>query len=175
LKAIRIIQDEHRSIAAVLHGMLYLVREIRDRGTRPDFAVLGAMIYYLDTVPERFHHPKEDRYLFKRLRERHAGSGPLIDRLEEEHRVGAEKIRTLEQTLARYEHGGDAESAAFIAAVEAYATFHWSHMRCEETELLPLAQEHLTAGDWEAIDEAFWSALRTTLAGSMTPAFTRSS
>ena len=28
-------------------------------------------------------------------------------------------------------------------------------MRCEEKELLPLAQEHLTAGDWEAIDEAF--------------------
>ena len=87
------------SIAAVLHGMLYLVREIRDRGARPDFAVLGAMIYYLDTVPERFHHPKEDQYPFKRLRERHTGAGPLIDRLEEEHRVGAEK--------------GDAESAAF--------------------------------------------------------------
>jgi hemerythrin-like domain-containing protein len=155
VKAIRIIQDEHRSMAAVLHGMLYLVREIRDRGAAPDFAVLGAMIYYLDTVPERFHHPKEDRYLFKHLRERHAGAGTLLDRLEEEHRVGAEKIRSLEQALARYQQGGDKESAAFIAAVEAYATFHWSHMRAEEKEVLPLAEKHLTAGDWEAIDEAF--------------------
>jgi len=155
VKAIRIIQDEHRSIAAVLHGMLYLVREIRDRGAKPDFAVLGAMIYYLDTVPERFHHPKEDRYLFKRLRERHSEAGALLDRLEEEHRVGAEKIRTLEQALARYQQGGDNEAAAFIAAVEAYATFHWSHMRAEEKEVMPLAEKHLTASDWEAIDEAF--------------------
>ena len=28
----RVIQDEHRSLAAVLHGMLYLVHQIRDRG-----------------------------------------------------------------------------------------------------------------------------------------------
>ena len=28
-RAIRIIEDEHRSLAAVLHGLLYLVREIR--------------------------------------------------------------------------------------------------------------------------------------------------
>jgi len=30
VQAIRIIQEEHRSLAAVLHGMLYLVHEIRD-------------------------------------------------------------------------------------------------------------------------------------------------
>ncbi len=44
--------------------MLYLVHEIRDRGAKPDFGLLGAMIYYIDTVPERFHHPKEEQYLF---------------------------------------------------------------------------------------------------------------
>jgi hypothetical protein len=36
----RIIHDEHRSLAAVLHGMLHLVHAIRDRGVRPDFNVL---------------------------------------------------------------------------------------------------------------------------------------
>ena len=47
MKAIRIIHDEHRSLAAVLHGMLYLVNAIRDRGAKPDFKVLGAMVYYI--------------------------------------------------------------------------------------------------------------------------------
>ena len=64
MQADRIIHDEHRSLAAVLHGMLHLVHAIRDRGARPDFNVLGAMIYYIDAFPERFHHPKEDEYLF---------------------------------------------------------------------------------------------------------------
>ena len=155
MEAIRIIQDEHRSLAAVLHGMLYLVHQIRDRGTKPDFDLFGAMIYYIDAFPERFHHPKEDQYLFRLLRIRHPGAAALLDRLKTEHRVGAEKIRTLEQALARYEQGGASEFTNFLTAVEGYAAFHWDHMRAEEREILPLAEQHLSAGDWEAIDAAF--------------------
>lgn len=155
MQSIRVIQDEHRSLAAVLHGMLYLVHEIRDRGAKPNFELLGAMVYYIDSVPERFHHPKEDQYLFWLLRIRHPNAAPLLDRLQSEHQAGAEKIRTLEQALVRYQQGGTAEFPNFLAAVEAYATFHWTHMRTEEKEVLPLAEQHLTAGDWEAIDAAF--------------------
>lgn len=155
MKAVHIIRDEHRSLAAIIHGMLYLVHEIRDRGATPDFNVFGAMIYYIDTVPERFHHPKEDQYLFKLLGLRHPPAAPLLARLEAEHRTGAEKIRTLEQALARYQQGGAAEFPGFLAAVEDYAAFHWNHMRAEEDEVLPLAQKHLTAEDWKAIDMAF--------------------
>jgi hemerythrin-like domain-containing protein len=155
MDAIRVIQDEHRSLAAVLHGMLYLVHQIRDRGAKPDFDLFGAMIYYIDAFPERFHHPKEDQYLFRLLRIRHPQAAPLLQRLEAEHHAGAEKIRTLEQALARYQHGGASEFTDFLNAVEAYATFHWDHMRAEEKEVLPLAKKHLTTGDWEAIDAAF--------------------
>jgi hemerythrin-like domain-containing protein len=155
VKAIQIIRDEHRSLAAVLHGMLYLVREIGKRGKKPDFRVLEAMVYYIDTFPERFHHPKEDRYLFRILRLRCPDAASLLDRLETEHRAGAEKIRALEQALARYRAGGPAEFSNFRAAVEAYATFHWDHMHAEERELLPLAEKYLTTADWQEIDTAF--------------------
>jgi hemerythrin-like domain-containing protein len=155
MRAVRIIQSEHRSLAAVIHGMQYLVHEIRERGAKPDFALLGAMIYYIDAFPERFHHPKEDRYLFRLLRTRCTEAGPLIHRLEVEHRAGAEKIRLLEQALARYQNGGAGEFSAFAAAVEAYAAFHWDHMRAEEKELLPLAEKHLTPDDWNVVDDAF--------------------
>ena len=78
MQAIRVIQDEHQSIAAVLHGMSCLVRETRDHGVKPDFAVLGAMIYYLDTVPTRHSRhtpipypvlsaPRDHRALFRRI------------------------------------------------------------------------------------------------------------
>ena len=155
MQAIGVIVNEHRALAAVLHGMLYLVREISDRGDKPNFALFGAMICYIDAFPERFHHPKEDEYLFRLLRMRHPQAAPLLDRLKVEHRAGAEKIRTLEQALVRYQHGGGAEFPEFRAAVEAYAAFHWDHMRLEEKEVLPLAQRYLSIGDWEAIDAAF--------------------
>ena len=155
MQAIRIIRDEHRAIAAILHGMLFLVRKIRDRGATPDFNLFGAMIYYIDAFPERFHHPKEDRYLFHVLRIRHPASASLLDRLEDEHRTGAYKIRALEQALARYQHGGASEFPDFAKAVEDYAAFHWNHMRAEEDEVLPLAEKHLSAADWEGVDTAF--------------------
>jgi len=155
MEAIRIIHDEHRSLAAVLHGMLYLVHEIRDRGAKPNFDLFRAMIYYIDAFPERFHHPKEENYLFRSLRIRHPGAKPLLDRLEGEHWTGAHKIRTLEQALVRYHDGGAIEFPSFAAAVEDYAAFHRSHMRVEETEILPLAERHLSPDDWQAIDEAF--------------------
>jgi hemerythrin-like domain-containing protein len=155
MEAIRIIRDEHRSLAAVLHGMLYLVHQTRDRGDKPDFDVLGAMIYYIDAFPERFHHPKEDEYLFRLLRIRHPAAAEVLDRLKTEHRAGGEKIRTLEQALARYQQGGASEFSNFLTAVEAYAQFHWMHMKTEEQVVLPLAEKHLTNGDWEAIDAAF--------------------
>jgi hemerythrin-like domain-containing protein len=155
MEAIRIIHDEHRSLAAVLHGMLYLVREIRLRGAAPNFALFGAMVHYIDTFPERFHHPKEDAYLFRYVRLRHPDSEPLLDRLETEHRAGAERIRVLEQALQRYANGGSGEFGAFAEAVQSYAAFHWDHMRTEEDQLLPLARTHLTPDDWREIDAAF--------------------
>ena len=155
VNAIQIIREEHRGLAAVLHGMLYLVRQIRERGIAPDNDVFGAMIYYVDAFPERLHHPKEDLYLFRPLRLRHPEAGPLLDRLEAEHHAGAERIRTLEQAYARYTQGGDREFDAFAAAVNDYVNFYREHMRQEETEVLPLAERYLTPDDWAVVDAAF--------------------
>jgi len=155
MQAIRIIHDEHRSPAAVLQGMLYLVRETRLRGAKPNFPLFRAMVYYLDTFVERFHHPKEDEYLFKLLCLRHPDAAPLVAQLQSEHRAGGEMLRGLEQALARYEEGGAREFAAFAEAVQSYAAFEWSHMRTEGDRLIPLARIHLTADDWRIVDEAF--------------------
>ena len=155
MESIRIIHLEHRSLTVVLHGMLYRVRDLRFCGPEPDFDVLRAMVRYIDTFTERFHHPKEDAYLFTRLALRYAGAVPLIDRLAAEHRTGLEKIHALEQALDRYQAGGTAGFAEFATAAQAYAMFHWDHMRAEEALLLPLARQHLVAEDWEHIDAAF--------------------
>jgi hemerythrin-like domain-containing protein len=155
MKSIQIIRDEHRSLAAVLHGLLYLVRQTRDKGAPANYPVLSAMLYYIDAFPERFHHPKEDRYLFPLVRARAPETGTVLDALEKDHVVGAAKLRALIQAFTRYREGGEPEFSAFAEALETYAEFHWQHMRTEETKVLPAAQASLTAGDWEAVDAAF--------------------
>jgi len=155
MKAIQKIRDEHRSISAVLHALKQLARDAQDAAVKPDFAVFRAMLHYIDEYPEKLHHPKEDNYLFPPIAGHAPGAQKLIDELRAEHKQGAGLIRELERALIFFEDGWPAGAIHFLASVDAYADFHWKHMRKEEQELLPLAEKHLSAQDWEAIDAAF--------------------
>jgi hemerythrin-like domain-containing protein len=155
MKAIQKIRDEHRSISAVLHALKQLARDAQDPKVRPEFAVFRAMIHYIDEFPEQLHHPKEDQYLFPPLVARLPETQALVDSLREEHKQGARLVRELERALVIFEDSGPAGAREFLKTVDAYADFHWQHMRKEEHEILPLAQRYLNARDWETIDRAF--------------------
>jgi len=154
-KTLNIIRDEHRSIAAILSGMEYLVQRIRARKAKINPRVFAAMIYYLDTFSERMHHPKEDRYLFSAMRSRGGEATQIVADLEQEHAAGGDTLRRLEQCLMRYEEGGDKEFPAFAQAVATFAREYRDHIRKEEDVAFPLAERLLSASDWQAIDRAF--------------------
>jgi hemerythrin-like domain-containing protein len=154
-KALSIIHDEHRSLSAVLSGLKSLAQLALDPEVCPDFAVFRAMVHYIDTFPERVHHPKEDQFLFARLAERDPDSGQLIDALKAEHVAGARLIRDLESALLEFEQRWPRGAAQFAAKVTFYAQFHWNHMRREESQLLPRAERFLHPEDWQAIEAAF--------------------
>ena len=157
--------NEHRSIAAVLHAMLFLVREQRTRGKPIDPKVFRAILYYLDVFPERMHHPKEEIYLFAAIRRKTAEANTVLDDLAHEHEAGGHSIRDLEQALLRYEEGGQDEFETFAQAVESFVAGYREHMRKEEEEVIPVARRVLTAQDWAAVN-AEWAAHRDPLAGA---------
>jgi hemerythrin-like domain-containing protein len=154
-KALSIIREEHRSIGAILHGMQYLVNDIRTHKTKVDTRVFRAMIYYLDTFSERMHHPKEDRYVLAPLRSLGGRAESIASELEAEHAQGGSALRRLEQFLVRYEEGGNKEFPAFARAVDEFVADYWKHMRKEEDEVLPLAEKLLDESAWRGIDRAF--------------------
>ena len=153
--AIRIIHGEHRSIAAVLSGMGELARTLQDPAVRPGFAVLHAMIRYIDAFPERRHHPKEEAFLFTPIVMRTPLAGPLVDALRREHDEGVRLIQELRQALLRLEINRSRGAPEFAKSIKQYAQFHWDHMRKEERELLPLAERYFTPEDWRAVEAAF--------------------
>jgi hemerythrin-like domain-containing protein len=122
---------------------------------RPRFQVLRSMVRYIDEYPERLHHPKEDEHLFARVLNRAPEARALVEGLHAEHQEGARLIRELERALLFFEEGWPVGAREFQDKVDAYAAFHWQHMRKEEQELLPLAERVLSADDWRAIDRAF--------------------
>jgi len=155
MKALQKIRDEHRSISAVLHGLKQLARDAQNVAVKPDFAVFRAMIHYIDEFPEQLHHPKEDKYLFPPLVARAPQVQALVDSLRAEHKDGARLVRELERSLMFFEDSWPLGAAEFVQTVDAYADFHWQHMRKEEQQILPLAERQFSAADWEMVDSAF--------------------
>jgi hemerythrin-like domain-containing protein len=154
-EAANILRDEHRSLAAVLHAMQFLVREIRDKGRAPDFRLLHAMLYYIREYPERLHHPKEDEVLFAALRRRTRDADAVLDELEREHAQGEQLLNALTVSLSVFEAGAPQGLQRFAAEVDRFAAFYWAHMQTEEDRMLPAAERALTDEDWRAVHAAF--------------------
>ncbi|MDP3841967.1 MAG: hemerythrin domain-containing protein [Oxalobacteraceae bacterium] len=153
--AIRVIQDEHDRLSAVIHGMQYFVRAINKTAKAPEPKVFRAMMLYISEYPEKVHHPKEDQYLFSRLRLRTDQVNQTLDELESQHAQGESQAHALECALTHYELEGAAAFQPFFDMVEAYAKFYFSHMGMEEDAVLPAAVKFLTPDDWAVIDAQF--------------------
>lgn len=145
-RALAVIREEHRSLAAVLHAMFGMVD---DTARTPDPALLRAMLFYVEQFPERLHHPKEELHLFARLRKRTGECDALLVELEQQHQAGTARFAQLRTLL----EGG--ETMSFAKAVRDFAQAQWAHMSVEETLVLPAAGRYLLPEDWRAIAEAF--------------------
>lgn len=156
--AIGILRDEHRSMAAVLHGWMDLLSSALAQGGMPDAALMQAMLRYLQEFPVAVHHPKEEAHLFSRLRERDPTLSFELDELERQHRRDQELLAGLAERLEALTRAGSGDAAALgelDRAVQAYAAFLWNHLGREEAVILPAAQRCLNADDWRHIDAAF--------------------
>jgi nucleotide-binding universal stress UspA family protein/hemerythrin-like domain-containing protein len=159
-RAIAIIRDEHRSIAAALHAWMQLMATARMRGSAPDLPAMRAILHYLRHFPLVLHHPKEEHHLFRKLRERTRTVDAELDELERQHARDRALVAELEEALQAVARGPDSASAMAARnelerSVQRYADFHWEHMGREEGVILPAAQQYLTAQDWESINGAF--------------------
>jgi hemerythrin-like domain-containing protein len=131
-RALAVILDEHRSIAAVVRGMRDLVQHAQASDTAPDLASLEAMLAYLQAFSLQLHHPKEEVYLHRRLRERLPESEPLLQEIEgqhvREHALVAETLASLKAAKAE----DAAATAALVDRVSMLADAVVHHIGLEE-------------------------------------------
>jgi nucleotide-binding universal stress UspA family protein/hemerythrin-like domain-containing protein len=159
-RAIGIIRDEHRALAAVLHVWMHAVATAREQQTLPDAALMRAIVHYLRTFPLAQHHPKEDQYLFKRLRLRTNALDAELEELERQHERDRETVAQLDAMIEdlfdkNRDHRTSVDLAIIEQAVARYANFVWEHLGREEGVILPAAQRYLSSEDWKEIDAAF--------------------
>jgi hemerythrin-like domain-containing protein len=162
--ALRVIQQEHMALSAMLRSLSMLVARSREANEAPRFDVLRAMLFYVDEFPERLHHPKESELLFPKVRLREPDLAAVIDQLDADHARGEASVRELQHRLLAYELLGEPRRAEFEAAAERYVDRYLRHMALEDSTVLPIARDRLTAEDWVELDAAF-GANRDPLAG----------
>lgn len=153
-KAIKILQREHANMLKVLSVLDSEVQSFRERGAL-DYELLFAAIDYIESFPDKVHHPKEERYLFAALARRSAEARPLIDALRAEHEREAAMIAKLRAAVEAMSIEVPFDKDEFEKLVTDYTAFVYDHMRKEETELFPLARDSLKPEDWIEIDRAF--------------------
>jgi len=137
--------------------MVGMLADRRAAGTMPDFELLRAIMFYIDEFPEKRHHRIETEVLFAKLRARTPLARHMLDRLEDEHVQGERRIRNLQYALLAFEMLGECRRDSFEREAEQYVHFYFSHMALEEQEVMPLAEQVLTAQDWAELDVAFES------------------
>lgn len=151
MQAIQIIQEEHGKLWRVVTTIDIVAGEL-DAGSTlaPDF--FHAVFDYIEGFVDQSHHPKEDDYLFRLVRQRTTRADALLSLLDAEHRNGPAALKALRASLVRARQGACSE---FTQALRDYTQGLKKHIRTEERDLLPLAREVLTADDWTEINKAF--------------------
>ncbi len=155
--ALTIVHREHVNLRALLSCLESLVDDMEHRGMVPDLSVFALIFNYLGSYLDRYHHPKEDAYLFKALRQRDPEAGAIIDASEEQHRQEPSMLAKVRTALDDYSRNGASAMPRFRSAIRGYVEFERNHAMMEEEQVFQRAKETLTEEDWAEIDAAFQS------------------
>ena len=146
---IEVLRQEHRNIESLLR---VLERELSvfDRGERPDYEVVLAVIDYFKDYPDSCHHPKEDM-IVEKLKARDPIAMATIGDLEAEHQEGTRRLRRVAQAVERVLSDQDLLRQNVDNIIRDFINHERQHMAMEERVVFPAALNTLRPEDWADI------------------------
>jgi hemerythrin-like domain-containing protein len=149
MEIIEDLRQEHRNIEKLLR---VLERELSvfDRGDRPDYEVVLAVIDYFKDYPDACHHPKED-IIVKKFRARDPVAAATVGDLETEHREGARRLRRVAQAVERVLSDQDLLRQTISEIIRDFINHERLHMAWEERVVFPAMGNTLSPEDWADI------------------------
>ena len=143
---------EHRNIEMLL-AVLEHELEIFDRGDRPDYEVIRAIISYFELYPEVYHHPQED-LVFAKLKLRDAAAAAKVGDLALEHQKGAERLRRVAQAVDSVLADREILRQDVDIIVRDFIERERRHIMMEDRDFFPAALKALEPQDWTEIASA---------------------
>lgn len=153
MQALRIISEDHSNLWRLTTTIDHVAGEIEE-GAPVDPRFFNSVFDYLEHFVDRAHHPKEDDFLFRIMRERSARAAGILDPLQQDHRNGPDQLSTLRALMIEASLHSD-RRAEFLKSLRLFTTRQKAHISAEERYAMPLAREILRESDWAEIDAAF--------------------
>jgi hemerythrin-like domain-containing protein len=149
------LSQEHRNIETLL-AVLERELEIFDRGDRPDYEVIRAIISYFEVYPEVYHHPQED-LVFAKLKLRDPAAAAKIGNLALEHQKGAERLRRVARAVDTVLADCEVLRQDVDAIVRDFVVHERRHVMMEDRDFFPAALKALDPEDWTEVASALTS------------------
>ncbi|MEO1190430.1 MAG: hemerythrin domain-containing protein [Pseudomonadota bacterium] len=144
---IDVLQNEHRT----MRDLLGVMEEQVAKPGEPDYDLIKEILYYCESYPDIYHHPKED-LIYRVVCEQAPEAAAGIEDLEAEHMIMASAAQEIRNLVAAATEGDQDADAIVGEKVGAYLNFYRTHMQREEQEVFPVAQEVLSETDWLALE-----------------------
>jgi hemerythrin-like domain-containing protein len=146
---IEVLRQEHCNIERLLR-VLEQELSVFDRGDRPDYEVVLAVIDYFKDYPDSCHHPKEDM-IVEKLKARDPVAAATIGDLEAQHREGSRRLRRVAQAVERVLSDQDLQRQTVDDIIRDFINHERQHMAMEERVVFPAALNLLKPEDWADI------------------------
>ena len=153
MDALTLISQEHSNMWRLATTIDHIATDM-EAGGPLETAFFDAALDYLHQFVDRMHHPKEDDFLFRLLRERSTEAADVLDALEADHRQG---LDSLAQVRAQLNAAAQGQLALpeFAVALKRYTSGLKTHITTVEKQVPPLARKVLQPQDWVKIEQAF--------------------
>ena len=146
------LSQEHRNIERLL-AILERELQVFDRGDRPDYKVISAVISYFELYPEVYHHPQED-LVFAKLEIRDPAAAAKVGDLAREHQRGAERLRRVAHAVDNVLASREVLRQNFDTIVRDFIEHERRHIMMEDRDFFPAALKALEPQDWTEIASA---------------------
>jgi hemerythrin-like domain-containing protein len=152
------LKHEHRVIERALRALDGICIRLEWGEPIPSSA-LTQLVEFINEFADRFHHGKEEAYLFPALERRGIvrRGGPLAA-IHSQHEIERELTAEMRRALEQYKDLHSESRQNFVKAARRYVDHLIAHMQTEDSILFRLAEEILEETDLVELKAAFGRA-----------------
>ncbi len=142
--------DDHRNLATLLRFVRDQVARYDDDDRETHVDLILEALEYISDYADAVHHPLEEA-AFDQMAEKSLGDPEVIELIRHQHEELASEKAKVTGLFEMIFNDHAVPVDKLKATLDHYLDLQFAHMEAEESKILPVMSEQLTAEDWDKI------------------------